>query len=398
MADKKNYHNLTKEVSTFRSGKYTFSAVHDVSLLAPLLLECRIMGDLLKNLPVFTTLSSELNSENLIEKYIYSTSIIEGSLLNRDTVSQVLNDGTRRNKAAKEVLDMRDAVLSVIEDDVKEGPWEITEEGVKGLHAIITGLNRAKDPARDSYRTEPVMVGNAEGGGPHYFTHTPPKILSDIKVLMHAFVSWINTKEMQEMDPLLRATLASFHLFSIHPFDSATGKTARLLETQILHQEGGRFAHLLRTSFYNKEKDEYFSSIKASVNSRNDVTPLLKFALSAHLKSLKEINESVTSSIRKIALKDYFFTLRSSRELTDKQYNLVTSLLADPTPVKLTDLFKVSPYRVIYSSSCERTARRDLSKLTEMNLLSPREDKSFALNLRAIGRGDRTRKPLKGRC
>ena len=397
MADRKNYQNLTKEVSTFRSGKYMFSAVHDDALLSPLLLECRIMSDLIKNLPVFPTLSPELNNENLLKRYIYSTSIIEGSLLNSDTVSQVLRDGTRKNKAAKEVLDMRDAVLGVISDDTK-GPCEVTEETVKGLHAIITGLNRTKTAGEESYRTEPITIGNADQGGDHFFTHTPPKILSDIKVLMHSFVSWINGRDIMELDPLLRSALASFHLFLIHPFDSANGKTARLLETRILHQAGGRFAPLLRANFYNNEKDKFFSSIKASINSRNDVTPFLEFTLSAHLKSLKEINESVTSSIRKIALKDYFFTLRSSRELTDKQYNLVTSLLTDPTPVRLSDLFKVNPYRVIYSSSCERTARRDLSKLTEMNLLTPSEDKSFALNLKAIGRRDRTRKTIKGRC
>lgn len=397
MADRKNYQNLTKEVSTFRSGKYQFSAVHDEAQLAPLLLECRIMRDLIKNLPVFTTLSAQLSHENLIKRYIYSTSIIDGSLINSDTVSEILKDGTRKNKAAKEVLDMRDAVLAVLSDD-SDGPREVTEKAIKELHAIITGLNRTKTAGGESYRTEAITIGSADQGVSRFFTHTPPKILSDIKVLMHSFVAWINQREIMEMDPLLRSALASFHLFLIHPFDNANGKTARLLETQILHQTGGRFAPLLRASFYNDEKDKFFSSIKASINSRNDVTPLLEFALSAHLKSLKKINEAVTSSIRKIALKDYFFTLRSSRELTDKQYSLVTSLLTDPTPVKLSDLFKVNPYRVIYSSSCERTARRDLSKLTEMNLLSPGEDKSFALNLKAIGRREGTRKNVKGRC
>ncbi|MEE9543014.1 MAG: Fic family protein [Thermodesulfobacteriota bacterium] len=397
MADRKNYQNLTKEVSTFRSGKYQFSAVHDEAQLAPLLLECRIMRDLIKNLPVFPTLSAQLSHENLLKRYIYSTSIIDGSLINSDSVSEILKDGTRKNKAAKEVLDMRDAVLGVLSDE-SDGPIEVTEEAIKGLHAIITGLNRTKTAAGESYRTEATAIGSADQGVGHFFTHTPPKILSDIKVLMHSFVAWINQREIMEMDPLLRSALASFHLFLIHPFDNASGKTARLLETQILHQAGGRFAPLLRASFYNDEKDKFFSSIKASLNSRNDVTPLFEFALSAHLKSLKEINETVTSSIRKIALKDYFFTLRSSRELTDKQYSLVTSLLTDPTPVKLSDLFKVNPYRVIYSSSCERTARRDLSKLTEMNLLSPREDKTFALNLKAIGRREGTRKSIKGRC
>jgi Fic family protein len=397
MADRKIYQNLTKEVSTFRTGKYFFSAAHSTDKISPLLLECRILTDLIRQLPVFQTLSSELNHEELIKQYIYSTSIIEGSLINSDTVSRILKEGTRKNKAAKEVLDLRDAVEQVIGDEI-QGPVQVREDNIKTLHATITGLKRKKAAGAESYRTDMITIGEATQDGPNYFTHTPPKILSDIKVLMRAFVSWINSKEVMEMDPLIRASLASFHLFLIHPFDSGNGKTARLLETQILHQAGGLFAPLLRTSFYNKEKDNFFSSIKASINPKNDVTPFLEFALRAHLEGLKEINDAVTTSIRKIALKDHYFTLRGTRELTDKQYNLVTSLLADPTPVKLSDLFKLNPYRVIYSSSCERTARRDLSKLTEMNLLSPMEDKSFALNLKALGRGVWPKKSVKGRC
>jgi hypothetical protein len=102
--------------------------------------------------------------------------------------------------------------------------------------------------------------------------------------------------------------------------------------------------------------------------------------------------------MRKLALRDYFMSLRGEKQLTAKQYDLVISLLADPKPISLTEIFKTNPYRVIYSSSCERTARRDLSKLTNMKLLTPRENKSYALNMRAFGEKSGNLKKIKGRC
>ncbi len=395
MADRKNYHNLTKEVSTFRSGKYSFSAAHDHASLAPLLLECRITGDLIKNLPIIPTLCTELNDERLLRQYVYSTLILEGGLLNSDTVNQILNDESRRSKAAKEVHAMRDAALFVVEEKSAH-PIVITEEALGEINGIVSGLT--KNPRTNNYRTEPAKSNDAETGvfiGPF---HNPPTIRSDIKILMHEFVAWINSKEIMELDPLVRSALASFHLQLIHPFESAVARTAWLLETRVLHAAGMRFMPLMLPDYYNEEKDRYFSSLKDSLNSKNDLTPFLEFALTARLESLKKTRQIITSSMRKLALRDYFMTLRGDKLLTAKQYDLVSNLLADPKPISLTDIFKTNPYRIIYSSSCERTARRDLGKLAEMELLTPRENKSYSLNMKAIGLKKIPGKRIKGRC
>ena len=398
MKDIKTSANTTKEVSTFRSGKYTFSAFHDAGKLALLIMECRIMSDLIKSLPVSPTLCVELNDEELLRQYIYATLILEGGLLNHDTVTEILNDGTRRSIAAKGVLSMRDAALFVTEEKSGSSYQEITENEIKELNGIIIGLNRNKETGTINYRTTPALTGGGHTGafvGPLY---NPPKILSDIKVLMHEFVTWINSREIMELDPLLRSALASFHLMLIHPFDRNNAKIARLLETRLLHAAGIRFVPLMLPDFYNEESDGYFSALKASLNSKNDITPFLEFALNARLECLKKANTIITLSMRKLALRDYFMSLRGEKLLTAKQYDLVSNLLANPKPISLAGIFKTNPYRMIYSSSCERTARRDLSKLTDMNLLTPRENKSYALNMRAFGKGNIRGKKIKGSC
>lgn len=397
MKDKNIMANTLKEISTYRSGKYKFSAVHDEALLYPLIMECRITDDLIRNLPIIPTLCTELNDEKLVRQYVYSTLILEGGLLNSDTVDQILNDKNKESKSAKEVHAMRDAALFIVEEKT-ENPLVITEDTVGEINGIVAGLTKTKSPWTNNYRTEPVIKKDTDGGVFISPFQNPPKIRSDIKILMHEFFSWINSKEIIQLDPLVRSALASFHVQLIHPFDNAIARNAWLLETRVLHAAGMRFMPLMLPVYYNEEKDRYFSSLKDSLNSKGDLTPYLQFALTARLESLKKTRQIITSSMRKLALRDYFMTLRGEKLLTAKQYDLVSNLLADPKPISLTDIFKTNPYRIIYSSSCERTARRDLGKLTEMELLTPRENKSYALNMKAIGLKKIPGKRIKGRC
>ncbi len=393
MSDKIQSSNLTKEVSTFRSGKYTLSALHDADKLTPLIMECRITSDLIKSLPISPTLCIELDEENLIARYIYSTLILEGGLLNKDIVNNILKSGSRRSNAAKEVHSIRDAALSILEEKTGTASLEITEEGIKRLNGLITGAGKNKAVGESRYRIDSVETGSLLGP-----FRSPPKILSDTKVLMNDFVSWINSKEIMELDPMLRSAIASFHIMLIHPFDKANAKTARLVESSILHASGIYFVPLMLADFYNEESEKYFSTIKGSINSKNNLTPFLEFALTARLECLKKARQIITSSMRKLALRDYFMSLRGEKLLTAKQYDLVSNLLTDPKPISLSGIFKTNPYRMIYSSSCERTARRDLGKLTDMKLLTPSENKSYALNMRAFVNKSRFGKKIKGRC
>ncbi|MBE9531298.1 MAG: Fic family protein, partial [Proteobacteria bacterium] len=274
MRDKKQSINLTKEVSTFRSGKYTLSALHDAEKLAPLIMECNITSDLINSLPTSPTLCLELDDEKLIAKYIYSTLILEGGLLNRDIVNDTLRSSARRSNAAKEVHSIRDAALSILEESSETNPLEITEESIKKLNGLITGHAKKKESGESRYRTELAETNKVTGP----FT-APPKILSDTKILMNEFVSWINSKEIMELDPWLRSAIASFHLMLIHPFDRANAKTARLIESSILHTSGMHFVPLMLAEHYNEESEEYFSTIKASLNTTNkDLTAFLEFA------------------------------------------------------------------------------------------------------------------------
>ncbi|MBE9532351.1 MAG: hypothetical protein IME98_06045, partial [Proteobacteria bacterium] len=176
-------------------------------------------------------------------------------------------------------------------------------------------------------------------------------------------------------------------------------KTARLIESSILHTSGMHFVPLMLAEHYNEESEGYFSSINASLNSKNhNLTAFLEFALTAHLECLKKTKQIITSSMRKLALRDHFLSLRGEKLLTAKQFDLVSNLLTDPKPISLSEIFKTNPYRMIYSTSCERTARRDLGKLTQMKLLTPRENKSYALNMRAFGNNSKFGRKIKGRC
>ena len=387
--DKISDNSLVKKVLTLKSGKFVFSNRFNKQRLFELLIEAKILCRTINDLPILPDIASQLEEE-VIRKSIFGTAAIEGNPLKEEQVNQILskeelNDlEEKQKKAATEIQNLKFVYGLIKTSKPEKAPVELTEESIKTIHFTITQDIQHKYNIPGQYRSETVKVGDKEHGG----VYTPPKILEDIKVLMKEFILWINSKELLEADPLIRAGLAHFYLGLIHPFSDGNGRTARIVESMLLSQSGLKYVPVMLSNYYYKNIDEYFRVFSISINSikkkRYDLTPFLEFIIKGIVESEEEIKGKITFIIRKFTLRDYYESLRKNKKITQRQHDFLMVLLDNMKPFKLVDLFENPLFKVLYKNVSERTARRDIDKLLKMKLLIS-EDKGYKLHFRTLG-------------
>jgi Fic family protein len=187
--------------------------------------------------------------------------------------------------------------------------------------------------------------------------------------------------------PYFRAALAHYHLGLIHPFSDGNGRVARIIEALLLRLSGQKYVPTMLSNYYYRNMDEYFRAFSITRKDKeSDVSPFIKFVLKGVIDSLEEIKNRITYFIRRLALRDHFAALQREKAIIQRQHDLLTLLLQlqDAKPFSLQDLFNTPSINTLYRNVSERTARRDLKKLMEMNLLTCVNDQ-YTLNLEALG-------------
>jgi hypothetical protein len=87
---------------------------------------------------------------------------------------------------------------------------------------------------------------------------------------------------------LLKAIVAHLYVAWIHPFGDGNGRTARLIEVQILMSAGVSTpaAHLL-SNHYNQTRSEYYRQLERSSASRGDILPFIRYAVRGFVDGLR---------------------------------------------------------------------------------------------------------------
>ena len=374
---------MVKKVSTFKSGNFVFSRNYNEGELSPLLLQSRILYETVRDLPILPELSAQIEEE-LIRRSIFGTAALEGNPLTEERVGEIISEapeGQRMGRAEKEIRNLKDAYDSFVRGwQIPETVSKLEEDLIRQIHSIITHDIEHEYNVPGQYRNHLVKVGDAEHGG----VYTPPQVLTDIQTLMKEFTRWINSEEILNLDPVIRAALAHYHFGLIHPFGDGNGRTARLIEALLMRLGGMKYVPIMLSNFYYRNTDDYFWTFsKARKSAEHDVTPFVGFVLRGVVESLNEIKGRIIFFIRKFALRDYYTFLRTGKQITQRQHDLLIIALDELTPFALGDLFIVSPFNVLYRNASERTARRDLKKLSEARLLHITEGK-YRLNLQVL--------------
>lgn len=359
-----------KKILTFKSGNFAFSHNYSQAKTQSLEIEFRLLYDSLKELPILPSQAQEFEQE-LTRRSIFSTAAIEGNPLKEEEVAEIINNQTEEEHLEAKKIEIKNLqkAYGEITKITPESQFILSESFIKGIHQAVADKLNYDSCIPGNYRNHIVKVGDKQHGG----VATPPKCLKDIQNLMAEYIEWFNSDYIQKLSPIIKSTLAHYHLALIHPFGDGNGRTARLIEATILRSSGSKYLPTMLSNYYYKEIDRYFMTFsQCRKNKESDITPFINFVLNGAIESLNEVKNRITYYIRKSALKNYFRSLKMSKKITKRQLELLYLLLEAPEGqvITINSIQRKLPYRTLYSTVSDRTARRDLTKLHELKILT----------------------------
>ncbi len=372
-------------VKTHRSGIFTFQVGIDDAALASLFVRVEDAHHRFNSVPVLPDIAGSLEQE-VVASSVFGTNTIEGGTLTEEETEEVLrtvaDPAQAKEEAERRVLNIR-AAYSLAEDfaaDLRndippefEGFGLLLEEYMlTDLHGIITdGLTEAGNiPGK--YRNNPkgqlVRVGNAAHGG----EYVAPKCLDDIKLLMGAFLKWINSEPIIQISPLIRAPLAHYYFERIHPFGNGNGRVGRVVEAMILLAAGYKFAPFALSRHYMERMDEYYIAFRQAEKAEqagapSPNTPFVEFFLSAMLGTINRLHDRVNVLIGKVLMENMVSAKLRQKEINTRQYTILNNL--PPTGIPLKELRAAQWYQGLYASLTTKTRDRDLKSLQEQRLV-----------------------------
>jgi len=294
----------------------------------------------------------DMQSEALILEAHHSTHI-EGTQLTLSQAKRILTGksvkGVRKDDR-QELLNYKMAMDFVSEYLGKK--LKITENLIKKIHEILVKNVRGGTLEPGFFRKVQNYVVNSLTREVIYVPPPP----SDVPQLMKEFVEWLNKEK--EISPILMSGISQYQFVHIHPFLDGNGRTARVLCTLILYQNGYDFKKLFSLSeYYDKDRPEYYDAIQSVRESDMDMTGWLEY----FTEGLKNQLIEVKIKGEKVIKREVFIDKVKKFNLNDRQQNILLYLLEE-NRASVEDIRQ--KFKLV-----RRTIQRDLSKLVDLGLI-----------------------------
>lgn len=315
-----------------------------------------------------------------LAKGMLATTAIEGNTLSEAEVRQVLQ-GTLELPPSREYLEREIenvlAAYNVASEELLDDPGlAFTVERLREYNRLILeGLEVEEGVVPGEIRKHSVVVGA--------YRAAPAE---DAEHLLGRLCDWLNSDEFDAPEgapqlaaplAIIKAVVAHLYLAWIHPFGDGNGRTARLLELQILLSAGFPVPTCqLLSNHYNQTRTEYYRQL--SISSR-EPTGLISFLAYAAQGFVDQLREQLTV-IWKQQFEDRWAqyvhqTFRDRRSETDiRRLRLVLDLSrsfhASGRPVHKRAIPDLTPrLAASYATKTEKTLSRDLNAIKKLGLL-----------------------------
>lgn len=332
--------------------------------------EAQSKCEYIAGVPLQPVVAEKLHRLYLV-KGVLASSAIEGNTLSEEQARQHLEGELElppsQQYLGKEVENVEEAANLVIERTLNSEATAITIEDIKGYNRIVLdGLELPPEVRPGEIREHPVVVSR--------YRCAPAK---DCEYLLERMCDWLSRSEFCPTTDdriaygLLRAILAHLYILWIHPFGDGNGRTARLIEFQVLIAAGlpSPAAHLL-SSHYNLTRDEYYRQLDRSHRSEEGVSSFIEYALRGFIDGLEEQLEWIKAQQWSISWRDFIHATFKDKEsdVDTRRRHLALDLRFEP--VSLVRVREISP-RVAkdYANKSDRTLRRDIKALEELGLV-----------------------------
>ena len=307
-----------------------------------------------------------------LAKGALATTAIEGNTLSEDEVIKriegKLDLPPSREYLGQEIDNIVAAANVIFAKLVAGEECKISFEQVLDFNAqVLHGLSLGEGIVAGVCRNHEVGVGRYHGA-PH----------QDCEYLLQRMCDWLNDGESfraprgQEISfAILKAIVSHLYLAWIHPFGDGNGRTARLVEFQILAEAGVPLpaAHLL-SDHYNRTRTEYYRQLDKSSDERDGVLHFLLYAVEGFVDSLREQLDLVRHQQMDVTWRNYVHETLGGSAANTRKRHLVLDLALQKEPVPISDLSTISG-RVArdYAGVSERTLTRDVKELISDNYL-----------------------------
>lgn len=294
----------------------------------------------------------DMQSKALILEAHHSTHI-EGTQLTLSQAQKIITGkfvkGVRKDDR-QELLNYKEAVDLVSEYLGKKS--EITQGLIQQIHKILVKDVRGGRFEPGRYRKIQNYVVNSLT---REIIYTPPSP-SEVPRLMKEFVEWLNRES--DSSPILIAGIAQYQFVSIHPFLDGNGRTARVLCTLILYQNGYDFKKLFSLSeYYDKSRRNYYDAIQSVRDNNMNMTEWLKYFIEGLKNQLLEVKTKGEMAIKK----EVIIERAKKLNLNERQKIILLYLFKE----------KRGSVDEIYQkfNLVRRTVQRDLSNLVNLGLI-----------------------------
>lgn len=360
------------------------AALQDVPTPVWMLLgEVRSKCEHIAGVPMKPEVASRL-LQVFLAKGVLGTTAIEGNTLTQEQVEALVagqKPDVPSSKAyqVQEVQNVLEALNSVVLPELKEGRLSalLTSERVEKFNALVLkNLQLEEGVVPGKTRTYSVGVLRYRGAP-----------AEDCEYLLDQLCAWLsgpvfdasaNPAELQVPIAILKAILAHLYLAWIHPFGDGNGRTARLVEVQILATAGiPHVACHVLSNHYNQTRAEYYRQLERASASGGNVIPFVEYALRGLVDGLAEQLKLVRVQQLDVAWREHVYDkLRHVRHEAGRRIReLVLELSNRAAPVAKKDMPNLSPtLAVAYSKKTEKTLSRDLNSLEQLDLVAREPD------------------------
>ncbi|MYC23747.1 MAG: Fic family protein [Caldilineaceae bacterium SB0662_bin_25] len=308
-----------------------------------------------------------------LAKGALATTAIEGNTLSERDALELVR-GELELPPSKEYLGQEIRNIVNVCNNIPEGILsgelsELTVDRIKELNALVLhDLPLREDVSPGLIRDYDVGVGRYRGA---------PQ--QDCEYLLTKLCSWLNiesllpNEELRIASGVLKAIVAHLYLAWIHPFGDGNGRTARLVEFQLLLLSGvpTAAAHLL-SNHYNLTRTEYYRQLDLASKSGGNVLPFIQYALQGLRDGLDEQLQTIRAQQFHVFWMNHVHSsFRQKVTPTDlRRRQLVVDLSEETEPVPIVQLRYLSPrIAEAYAGKTDRTIRRDVNVLERMDLI-----------------------------
>ncbi|MBN1287776.1 MAG: Fic family protein [Anaerolineae bacterium] len=322
-----------------------------------------------------------------LAKGVLATTAIEGNTLTEEQVRQLLEGKLKLPPSQaymeQEIDNIVQACNSIGKGIVQQSQdTELCIEDIKLYNTmVLKNLPLNEEVIPGELRSYPVSVAG--------YRAAPPE---DLSYLLARFCEWINDIKGPEhykiAFDILKAIIAHVYLAWIHPFGDGNGRTARLVEFQILLAAGvpTPAAHLL-SNHYNKTRSEYYRHLMLTSKHDDGIFAFIKYAVQGFVDGLNEQIQLIEAQQLIVHWRDYIyrrFDREKDTESNRRKRRLLLDLSKETEPAPLAEIRHISTrIAEAYATLTDKTVERDIRQLVSMRLVR-RTPRGFRANTESV--------------